>query len=137
MTYLLDTNVVSEPRRRQPSSLVMSWFGSTPPATRFISVMTLGELRKGADRVAFRDPDQSAVLRGWLADTATMFRDRIIPVDAVIAEEWGRLQAARPVSPVDALLAATALVHGWTVVTRNERDFVPTGVPTINPFEAP
>ena len=136
MTYLLDTNVVAEPRRRQPDPSVTSWLERTPPITQFISVMTLGELRKGADRVASRDPKQSAVLHGWLAGIATQFRDRIIPIDPVIAEEWGRLQAVRPVPPVDALLAATALVRGWTIVTRNERDFLPTGVPTINPFEA-
>jgi hypothetical protein len=134
--YLLDTNVVSELRKRDRANrFVTTWFRQRRPRELFISVLTLGELRRGAERVARRDPHSAAALRTWLDRTRVRFRDRIVDVDGVVADRWGRLGVADPLPDVDGLLAATALVHGMTVVTRNVRHVAPTGALHLNPFE--
>ena len=136
MKYLLDTNVVSELRKRdRANQLVTAWFRERKPEELYLSVLTLGELRRGAERVSRRDPRSAVALRAWLDRTRTRFRDRIVNVDAAVADRWGRLGAADPLPDIDCLLAATALVHGMTVVTRNVSHIAPTGAPHLNPFE--
>ena len=136
MKYLLDTNVVSELRKRdRANQLVSAWLRERKPQELFVSVLTLGELRRGAERVSRRDPRSAVALRTWLDRTRTRFRDRIVNVDAAVADRWGRLGAVDPLPDIDGLLAATALVHGMTVVTRNVRHIAPTGAPHVNPFE--
>jgi predicted nucleic acid-binding protein len=134
MTYLLDTNVVSEIQRRRPDQRVANWMENTDPATLHISVMTLGEIAKGVARLAKRDSTQAAVFQKWLDATRRQFVDRVIPVDSEIAEIWGRLNAKRPLPVIDGLLAATALVRKMIFVTRDTRDIADTGVRTINPW---
>lgn len=138
MKYLLDTNVVSELRKRDRANrFVTAWFRERKAQELFISVLTLGELRRGAERVSRRDPRSAAALRSWLDRTRIRFRDRIVDVDGAVADRWGRLSAADPLPDVDGLLAATALLHGMTVVTRNVRHMDPTGALYLNPFEPP
>jgi toxin FitB len=135
MSYLIDTNVLSEARRPRASTAVMSWLASTPSQAKYLSVLTIGEMRGGVERIRLRDPSQATVLESWLEGIADEFRDRIVPVDTRVAERWGRLNAPEPFGPIDGLIAATALVRGWTVVTRNVRHFERSGVPVLNPFD--
>ncbi|MBB6348571.1 hypothetical protein FHU36_005116 [Nonomuraea muscovyensis] len=135
--YLLDTNVVSEVRKRNGDSRVKSWIDASLGPTLHVSAMTIGEIRHGIDLRRRRDPRQALVLEQWLARLYESFRDRIVPVSSEITEEWGRLNVIRPMPAVDGLLAATAKVHGWSVVTRNVKEFAGTGATVINPFEWP
>ena len=134
MTYLLDTNVLSETRKRQPAASVADWIAATPPERLHVSVLTLGEIEQGIARVRGRgDPHQASALERWLRDVETGFEDRVLPVTLPVAAAWGRQQYAQlPV--IDALIAATARVHGMTVVTRNVKDFELAGVQVLNPF---
>ena len=135
MTYLLDTNVLSETRKRQPAASVADWIAATPPGRMHVSVLTLGGIEQGIARVRGRgDQQQASALERWLRDVETGFEDRVIPVTLPIAAAWGRQQHAQPVPVVDALIAATARVHGLTVVTRNVKDFELAGVQVLNPF---
>lgn len=135
MTYLLDTNVLSETRKRQPAAGVADWIAATPPDRLHVSVLTLGEIEQGIIRVRGRgDREQAAALERWLRDVETGFDDRVLPVTLSIAAAWGRQQYPQPLPMIDALIAATARVHGMTVVTRNVKDFEPTGVQVLNPF---
>jgi predicted nucleic acid-binding protein len=133
--YLLDTNVVSELRRRQPHPAVLSWYADVPAEKLFLSVLVVGELRQGVDRLARRDPMQAARFEDWLTQLVTVYEDRLVPITPEIAETWGRLNVPDPVPVVDGLLAATALVRNWTLVTRNTADVSGTGVRLLNPFE--
>lgn len=134
MSFLLDTNVVSEIRRgRDPN--VRAWADSVDDVDLHLSVLTLGEIRMGIDRLRGRDPVQADVFARWLGDLRSRFGDRILPVDAQVAEEWGRLNAAAPRAMVDSMLAATALIHDLTVVTRNTKDFEGCTVDLIDPWE--
>ena len=131
MTYLLDTNVLSETRKRQPAAAVAGWIAATPPDRLHVSVLTLGELEQGITRIRGRgDQDQAAALERWLHDVQAGFEDRILPV----ATAWGRQQETQPLPVIDALIAATARVHGLTVVTRNVNDFELAGIPVLDPF---
>lgn len=105
------------------------------PQELFVSVLTLGELRRGAERISRRDPRSAAALRAWLERTRVRFRDRIVGVGGAVADRWGRVSAADPLPDVGGLRAATALGHGMTVVTRNVRHMAPTGALHLNPFE--
>ena len=134
MNFLLDTNVISEPRRQRRDPRVVAWFESVDLEDLHISVLTLGELIKGEARLAQRDAVQATALRQWLDATRFNYADRIIPVDREIAEAWGQLDAKRPLPVIDGLLAATALVHDMTFATRDTRDIAGTGVRTINPW---
>ena len=135
MTYLLDTNVLSETRKRQPAAGVADWIAATPPGQLHVSVLTLGELEQGIARVRGRgDRQQASALERWLRDVETGFEDRVLPVTLPVAAAWSRLQYDRPLPVIDALIAATARVHGMTVVTRNVKDFELAGVPIFNPF---
>lgn len=132
--YLVDTNVISDARRKIPQAL--SWLQSVPPDEVFLSVVTLGEIARGIAQKQRTDPRAAQVFERWLARLRTTHKARILPITDVIAIEWGRLAAERPRGDADGLIAATAIVHGLTVVTRNVRDFADTGVPCINPWEA-
>ena len=135
MTYLLDTNVLSETRKRQPAAAVADWIAATAPDRLHVSVLTLGEIEQGIARVRARgDRRQASALARWLQDVETGFEDRVLPVTLPVAAAWGRQRYAQPVPVIDALLAATARVYSMTVVTRNVKDFELTGVQVLNPF---
>jgi toxin FitB len=137
LSYLLDTNVISELRkgdRANPS--VASWFAGVADEEIFLSVLTIGEIRRGVESVRRRDSDSAAALDSWLARLNEIHRDRIVPVDRQIAEEWGRMSVPDPLPVVDGLLAATARVLGLTLVTRNTSDVESTGIELLDPFSA-
>jgi predicted nucleic acid-binding protein len=137
VSYLLDTNVLSETRKRRSAPGVREWIASTPADLLYISVLTLGEIERGIARIRDRgDQSQAAALELWLRQLEAGFAERIIPVTLRIAGEWGRQRQQQPIPVIDALIAATARVHGWTVVTRNAKDFERIGVPVLNPFES-
>jgi predicted nucleic acid-binding protein len=134
LRFLLDTNVISEIRRgRDPN--VRAWIGDVDDVDLHLSVMTLGEIRKGIEQLRSRDPDQAEVFADWLAALHKRFADRIVAIDARIAEEWGRLNAIAPRNTVDSLIAASARVHDLTVVTRNTVDFQGSDVALLDPWE--
>lgn len=136
MSYLIDTNVVSELRKgARANPLVVDWFRRQQPQELFLSVLTLGELRHGVERVRRRDPGSALALGRWLDRILEQFRDRILDVDQAVAERWGRTGIPDPLPDVDALVAATALVHDLIVVTRNVKHIAPAGVRCFNPFE--
>lgn len=137
MSFLLDTNVVSEIRKKIPDPGVAAWFASVPADQLFLSVLVVGEIRQGIERLSRRDPAQAEIFEHWLSRLVLVYQDRIVPVTADIAEAWGRLNVPDPVSVVDGLMAATALVHGWTLVTRNVGDVASTGVRLLDPFTGP
>lgn len=135
MSYLLDTNVLSELRRKSPDAAVVEWFAHRPPSTLYLSVLTLGELRKGIEGVA--DSRRRLALNDWLeSDLPAFFVGRILAVDPQVAERWGRLvaTAGRPLPAIDSLLGATAARHGLSMVTRNGKDFSDMGLDVINPW---
>ena len=133
MSFLLDTNAISEIRRgRDPN--VQAWARAIADRDLYLSVLTLGEIRKGIERLRGRDGPQAQTFATWLTELESRFARRIINVDIRIAQEWGRLNAVTPRNSVDSLIAATALVHGLTVVTRNTADFEGCEVPLLNPW---
>ena len=135
VAYLLDTNVVSELRKRVPHPAVLAWHRSQADADVYLSCLVIGEIRQGIERLRPRDGARAAELDQWLAGLTARYRDWILPVTAEVAQEWGRLQAVCRSPVIDGLLAATARVHRLTLVTRNTSDIAGTGVPAINPFE--
>jgi toxin FitB len=135
MSYLLDTNTLSELHKRKPDPRVTDWFEAAPKAELHMSCLTVGEIRRGIERLQRKDEVRAKGIERWLAALRLFYSDRIVPVDVEIAERWGRISAAATLPPVDGLLAATALVRGWTVVTRNTSDFSRSGVEILNPWE--
>ena len=135
MSYLLDSNVLSELRRKTPDAAVLEWFARRPASTLYLSVLTFGELRKGIEGVP--DAKRRMALTDWLeTELPAFFAGRILPVDAQVADRWGRLLSAagRPLPAIDSLLAASAAQHGLSMVTRNSRDFADLGLDVINPW---
>jgi len=135
MSYLLDTNIVSETVRRNPNTAVITWLDQLPGEGLYVSVLTLGEIRKGIEALA--DRKRKEKLRLWLEhDLPAWFEDRVLSVDLAVADRWGRLiaEVGRPVPTLDSLLAATALHHELRLVTRNSDDFRYPGLEVINPF---
>jgi toxin FitB len=137
MTYLLDTNVVSELRKREPDLRVLAWYGSVTSAELFLSVLTIGEIRLGIERLRRKDGPQAELLEQWLQGLRAAYRDHLIDVDADVAGEWGRLNVPNPLPIIDGLLAASAKVHGCTLVTRNVSGLARSGISVLNPFEPP
>jgi predicted nucleic acid-binding protein len=136
LSYLLDTNVISELRKgKRANPSVSSWFDGLADQEIYLSVLTIGEIRRGVESVRRRDPDSAAALDSWLSRLTEAHRDRILQVDRAIAEEWGRMNVPDPLPVVDGLLAATARIVGLTLVTRNVADVEATGVELLDPFD--
>ncbi|TAK78369.1 MAG: type II toxin-antitoxin system VapC family toxin [Gammaproteobacteria bacterium] len=138
--YLLDTNVISELRKAKSSKSnknVTTWAKHVSTSSLFLSVITILELETGMLLVERRDPSQGAVLRSWLdAHVLPVFSDRILNIDVAVAQRCAKLHVPNPRSDRDAIIAATALVHGMTIVTRNVSDFEQTGAEILNPWES-
>lgn len=135
--YLVDTNVVSELRKRKRANAgVRRWFASCAAEELYLSVLVVGELRHGVELLRRRDQSAARALDHWLRRLAADYGDRILPVTLSICQRWGRVGLERPVAPIDGLLAATAIEHGLTFVTRNIGHVASSGVDAINPFEA-
>lgn len=135
MSYLVDTNVLSELRRREPQPRVVRWLEARPATTLYLSVLTLGELRKGVEGLAAGARRHR--LLDWLeSELPSFFAGRVLPIDHRVADRWGRLlaQAGRPMPVVDSLLAATALTHDMIMVTRNLQDFGFAGLEVVDPW---
>ena len=134
MSWLLDTNIVSELRKGERANPgVRAWLAEAAEESLFTSVLVVGELRRGIESIRRRDVPSALALDRWLEAMTDGFADRILPIDREVAEQWGRLNVPDPVPTVDGLLAATALVHGLTLVTRNTRDGARTGVLLLDP----
>ncbi len=133
MSFLLDTCFVSDIRRKRTD--LQAWLGSVRAYDVFVSVITVGELARGIHQRRRKDPIAAKLLQQWLDEMRLGFARRILPVTEPIADLWGELSAQRPRPVADALIAATALVHGLAVVTRNVADFADTGVAIVNPWE--
>ncbi len=136
MSFLVDTNVISEATRPRPDEGVVRWLKSAGGLSLFVSVLTLGEIRKGIEKLHSGARKDS--LRDWLeSEIPAWFEGRILPVDTAVADQWGRLVAAagRTVPAVDSLIAATALVHGLRLVTRNRADYSFPGLEILDPWE--
>jgi hypothetical protein len=135
LSFLLDTNVVSELRKgTRANRAVSSWFAELADEDIFLSVLTIGEIRRGVESVRRRDADSARALDSWVARVVELHRDRIIPLDRAIAEEWGRINVPDPLPVIDGLLAATARVVGLTIATRNVDDVERAGVDFLDPF---
>jgi toxin FitB len=134
--YLLGTNVISETRKARADSGVIAFLSAAEAAGLFVSVLTLGELRKGVAAKHRTDPSVADQLGAWVDGIETTFADRILSIDAATARRWGELSANRSLPVVDTLIAATAISHGLTLVTRNTRDVESTGVPLVDPWQA-
>jgi predicted nucleic acid-binding protein len=138
LSFVLDTNVVSEPRKRsRADASVMRWFNSVETDDLYISVLVIGEIRQGIEGLRRRDPVQAGHLESWLAGLRRGYADRILPVDLEAAEEGGRMNVPDPISTRGGLMAATAKVRNMTFVTRNTSDVARTGARLFNPFDSP
>lgn len=136
--YLLDTNIVSELRKRDRANPgVTAWIAANQDADMWLSVLTVGEIRRGIELLARRDPASADILSEWLEQTLTEFADRILDIDIAVAQRWAQLNVLDPIPVIDGLLAATADTHHLTLVTRNTADVATTGVATVNPFTEP
>lgn len=136
MSWLLDTNVLSEMRKGfGADERVRVWAAGTAKDRHFISVLSLGEIRRGIELLRKKSPSQCPAFERWLTQIQTDYASAILPVSEEVAERWGHLTAIRTLPVVDGLIAATASVYGLTVVTRNTKDFAPSGVRTVNPYK--
>jgi predicted nucleic acid-binding protein len=137
LKYLLDTNVISELRKGQRCDPnVRAWFSPISEDELFVSVLTIGEIRKGIESMRLRDQATARVLDRWLRQLVLSYRDRILLIDQEVAERWGEMNVPDPLPVMDGLIAATARVHELTVATRNVKDMVRAGVPFVNPFDS-
>ena len=136
MSYLLDTNIVSELRKGDRCDpRVAAWYARAADSDLFLSVLVTGEIRKGIERARPRDNRKAATLERWLREVERAFGDRILPVDARVADIWGAMSAIRPIPVVDGLLAATARRFDLTLPTRNTADVDGLGASVLNPFD--
>ena len=135
MSLLLDTNVVSELRKAERANArLLDWFNDVADDQIHLSVLVIGELRRGVETIRARDPAQAASLERWVTRLAANHAPRILPIDGRVAERWGRLSAIRAGSVIDTLMAATAIEHGLVLVTRNVKDVAWTGASYLDPF---
>ncbi len=132
--FLLDTVVLSETRKRNRDPGVVEWLSQQRDADLYLSVVTVGAIERGIRQQESRNPEFASILSEWLDRVLTLYGDRILPMDTTTARRWGALSAELGNDGADLLIAATALTHGLTVVTRNERHFRPAGVDLCNPF---
>jgi predicted nucleic acid-binding protein len=132
--FLIDTVTLSELRKRERDPMVVAWFERQRTADLFLSVISIGEIERGIARQRTTDPAFAGALATWLDRVLTLYGERIVPFDLRTARRWGTLSAALGNDSADLMIAATALEHGLTVVTRNARDFEPTGVAVFDPF---
>jgi toxin FitB len=137
VAFLLDSNVVSEVRKPAPNPNVRAWLASVPEGDLYLSVLVVGEIRQGIERLRRRDPVQAAPYESWLSALRHRFADRLVPVTAEVCEEWGRLNVPDPLPVVDGLQAATARIRDWTFVTRNVADLAQVDVRLLDPFDTP
>jgi predicted nucleic acid-binding protein len=134
--YLIDTNVISELRRREPEPRVVHWFEQRPAGQLYLSVLTLGEIRRGVEKL--QQGERQRTLRIWLEqELPTFFAGRVLPIDGAVAHRWGQLMAklGRPLPAIDSLLAATALEHNLVLITRNLKDVADLSVAVANPWD--
>lgn len=137
MGFLIDTNVISELRKGEKAHKnVRAWFDTTRETDLYLSVLTLGEIRNGVERLRRRDPVSAEVLEQWLQRLTLSMAGRVLPVTPAIVDHWGRMGVPDPVPVVDGLLAATAITHNLILVTRNVDDVRHTGADVFNPFAA-
>jgi toxin FitB len=136
VSLLLDTVILSELRKARPSAKVVRWIKAQKSQTLFVSVVTIGEIERGIERVRKADTAFALELDLWVEALLRLYDDHVLPVSADAARLWGRLSAKLGNDSADLLIAATALTHGLTVVTRNVKHFAPTGVAVVNPFDA-
>jgi len=137
LSYLIDTNVLSELCNRQADANVVAWMQARPRQSLYLSVLSLGEIRNGIEGVA--NPEFRQILTDWLeVQLSSYFVGRLLGIDQQVADRWGRVQASadRTLPVIDGLLAATALQHDLTLVTRNVEDFAGLGVSLVNPWQA-
>ena len=134
MAYLIDTCVISELRKSNCNQGVAAWMASIEPDEVFLSVLTLGEIRRGIELHRSKDAKAAGSLERWLVGLETHYAERILPITAAIADTWSRLSLHQPLPVFDGLIAATGLEHKLTVVTQNTKDFARSGVNTLNPF---
>ncbi|MBT9139313.1 MAG: Toxin FitB [Syntrophomonadaceae bacterium] len=138
MKYLLDTCVISELVKLAPNPKIIEWLNQEPSESLFLSVITIGEVRKGLTRLP--DSKRKERLSGWLNTLLEDYAERILPIDLKVAENWGFIQgnaekAGTPMSSIDSLIAATSYTHNLILATRNESDFIPGNIPIINPWK--
>jgi len=137
MAFLIDTNVISEiGKGARCDARVAAWYAGLAEDDLYLSVLVLGEIRRGATRLRRTDAARAAALEVWLETVQVAFAERVLPVDRAVADEWGRMTAHRVVSTTDGLLAATAKAHGLTLATRNVRYVADLGVKLVDPFAA-
>ncbi len=134
--FLLDTNIISEVRKGgRCDRRVANWYATIEDSDLFLSVLVLGEIRRGVELARRNDSAKADALGKWLQLVEETFGPRVLSVDAAVAHEWGRMSATRPLAVVDGLLAATAKVHGLTLATRNEENVRGLGAAIVNPFK--
>lgn len=133
--FLIDTNIISELRKGDRADAgVREWFDTVASEQLFLSVLVIGELRRGVEQIRRRDPISAGYLEAWLRRIRSEFAEHLLPVTEDIAELWGESGLTKPLPPIDGLLAATAIIHQMTLVTRNEKDFARAPVQVFNPF---
>jgi predicted nucleic acid-binding protein len=135
--FLVDTVTLSELRKRQRDPAVVAWFERQRTADLFLSVISIGEIERGIARQRTTDPDFAGALAAWLDRVLALYGERVLPFDLATARRWGALSATLGNDSADLMIAATALEHGLTVVTRSASDFAPTGAAVLDPFRAP
>ena len=135
MSYLIDTNIISEVRKgARCDARVSAWYASVADEELFLSTLVLGEIRKGVELARPRDPGKAVALERWLREVESAFDGRVLVIDNAVSDQWGRMSAIRPIPVIDGLLAATALVNRLTLVTRNDHDVAGLGAAVLNPF---
>ncbi len=135
MSYLIDTNIISEVRKgARCDAHVSAWYASIADDDLYLSTLVLAEIRKGVELARPRDAGKAVALERWLREIEVAFDGRVLGIDHAVSDQWGRMSAIRPIPVIDGLLAATASVNGLTLVTRNDRDVAGLGASVLNPF---